>query len=72
MMAEEFSHTVLHKNPAQVRAPLHPIRPQVDHVVPRQRPAAKNGTVDYPLSTYVCSFSIYCVEHFGNCFLESD
>lgn len=46
MMAEEFSHTVLHKNPAQVRAPLHPIRPQVDHVLSHQRPAAKNGTVE--------------------------
>ena len=59
MMAEEFSHTVLHKNPAQVRAPLHPIRPQVDHVVPRQRPAAKNGTVDYPLS--MCVLSVFTV-----------
>ena len=45
MIAEEFSHTVLHKNPAQIRAPLHPIRPQVDHVIPHQRLAAKNGTI---------------------------
>lgn len=49
MIAEEFSHTVLHKNPAQPRAPLHPIRPQVDHVVPHQRPAAKNGNVNFIL-----------------------
>lgn len=47
MIAEEFSHTVLHKNPAQVRAPLHPIRPQADHVIPHQRPAAKNGTTEF-------------------------
>ena len=49
MIAEEFSHTVLHKNPAHVRAPLHPIRPQADHVIPQQRPAAKNGTIIFVL-----------------------
>ena len=48
MMAEEFSHTILHKNPAHVRAPLHPIRPIAEPVVPRHQPpaaAAKHGIV---------------------------